>query len=218
MVFDMHFSSLRTANPRTLWEDDVRPHYVTRRYAEFAASLLHLNVNYGDGQVGILIILVACFDWSDAWSNSLMKFWFRVIKVMQNDTNLLSKLIFMRWDMQLDLNLERLRVAVDDLLVKLARMFRKQKQQTIFLINNYDLVLSVLKVSLRMKYIPSVSSLTILRWLSVVGMVTEIYWCLWVSFRKLVQMVVEHSSSSRSYLKVAQQCSWYGLPQRSSLF
>jgi hypothetical protein len=96
MVIDMHLSSLRTANARTLWEDDVRPHYVTRRYAEFAASLLHLNVNYGDGQ--------------------------------------------------LDLNLERLRVAVDDLLVKLSRMFRQQKQQTIFLINNYDLVLSVLKV------------------------------------------------------------------------
>ncbi|KAH9547824.1 hypothetical protein CY35_11G056300 [Sphagnum magellanicum] len=95
MVIDMHLSSLRTANARTLWEDDVRPHYVTRRYAEFAASLLHLNVNYGDGQ--------------------------------------------------LDLNLERLRVAVDDLLVKLSRMFRQQKQQTIFLINNYDLVLSVLK-------------------------------------------------------------------------
>ncbi len=51
MVIDMHLSSLRTANARTLWEDDVRPHYVTRRYAEFAASLLHLNVNYGDGQV-----------------------------------------------------------------------------------------------------------------------------------------------------------------------
>lgn len=95
MVFDMHLSSLRTANPRALWEDDVRPHYVTRRYAEFAASLLHLSIKGGDGQ--------------------------------------------------LDLNLERLRVAVDDLLVKLARMFRKQKQQTIFLINNYDLILSVLK-------------------------------------------------------------------------
>ncbi|KAG6541032.1 hypothetical protein Mapa_017605 [Marchantia paleacea] len=96
LVFDMHLTSLRSANVRTLWEDDVRPHYVTRRYAEFAASLLHLNKDYGDGQV-------------------------------------------------LDLNLERLRVAVDDLLVKLSRMFRKQKQQTIFLINNYDMVLAVLK-------------------------------------------------------------------------
>ncbi|KAL2619828.1 hypothetical protein R1flu_000033 [Riccia fluitans] len=96
LVFDMHLNSIQSANVRTLWEDDVRPHYVTRRYAEFAASLLHLNKDYGDGQI-------------------------------------------------LDLNLERLRVAVDDLLVKLARMFRQQKQQTIFLINNYDMVLAVLK-------------------------------------------------------------------------
>eukprot|EP01018_Ginkgo_biloba_P025458 Gb_30516 [translate_table: standard] len=95
MVFDMHLSSLRNANVRMLWEDDVHPHYVMRRYAEFTASLLQLNVNYGDGQ--------------------------------------------------LELNLERLRAAVDDLLVKLARMFSKPKQQTIFLINNYDMILAVLK-------------------------------------------------------------------------
>lgn len=95
MVFDMHLTSLRNANVRTLWEDDVHPHYVMRRYAEFTASLLQLNVNYGDGQ--------------------------------------------------LELNLERLRVAVDDLLVKLARMFSRSKQQTIFLINNYDMILAVLK-------------------------------------------------------------------------
>ncbi|MCO5563351.1 hypothetical protein L7F22_016992 [Adiantum nelumboides] len=95
MVFDMHLTSLRTANVRTLWEDDVHPHYVMRRYAEFAASLLQLNVEYGDGQ--------------------------------------------------LELNLDRLRFAVDDLLIKLARCFKHQKQQTVFLINNYDMVLSVFK-------------------------------------------------------------------------
>eukprot|EP00249_Psilotum_nudum_P015105 c25168_g1_i1 orf=345-2651(-) len=95
MVFDMHLSSVRTANVRTLWEDDVHPHYVMRRYAEFAASLLQLNVDYGDGQ--------------------------------------------------LEANLDRLRVAADDLLVKLARLFHQQKQQTIFLINNYDMVLAVVK-------------------------------------------------------------------------
>ncbi|RZC49083.1 hypothetical protein C5167_017514 [Papaver somniferum] len=50
MVFDMHLNSLRTANVKTLWEDDVHPHYVMRRYAEFSASLVHLNVEYGDGQ------------------------------------------------------------------------------------------------------------------------------------------------------------------------
>lgn len=51
MVFDSHISSLRDANVKTLWEDDVHPHYVMRRYAEFTASFIHLNVEYGDGQV-----------------------------------------------------------------------------------------------------------------------------------------------------------------------
>lgn len=95
LVFDLHLQSVRTANAKGLWEDDVHPHYVTRRYAEFAASMMQLNTDYGDGQ--------------------------------------------------LDLNLDRLRVAVDNLLVELSRMFPRQKQRTIFLINNYDLVLSVLK-------------------------------------------------------------------------
>ncbi len=38
-------------------------------------------------------------------------------------------------------------LAVDNLLLQLSHMFHQQKQQTIFLINNYDLVLSVLKVN-----------------------------------------------------------------------
>ncbi|KAF8404019.1 hypothetical protein HHK36_008895 [Tetracentron sinense] len=95
MVFDMHLNSLRNANVKTLWEDDVHPHYVMRRYAEFTASLIHLNVEYGDGQ--------------------------------------------------LELNLERLRMAVDDLLIKLAKTFPKPKLQTVFLINNYDMTIAVLK-------------------------------------------------------------------------
>ncbi|XP_041008151.1 vacuolar protein sorting-associated protein 52 A-like isoform X2 [Juglans microcarpa x Juglans regia] len=95
MVFDMHLNSLRNANVRTLWEDDVHPHYVMRRYAEFTASLIRLNVEYGDGQ--------------------------------------------------LELNLERLRMAVDDLLIKLGKIFPKTKLQIVFLINNYDMIISVLK-------------------------------------------------------------------------
>lgn len=48
--------------------------------------------------------------------------------------------------LQIDLSLERLRLAVDDLLVKLAKTFPKPKLQTVFLINNYDMTISVLKV------------------------------------------------------------------------
>ncbi|KAH6557350.1 hypothetical protein KP509_1Z119900 [Ceratopteris richardii] len=89
MVFDLHLSSIRSANIWALWENDVHAHYVMRRYAEFTTSLLQLNVEYGDGQ--------------------------------------------------LDSNLDRLRLSVDDLLIKIARCFKHQKQQTIFLINNYDM-------------------------------------------------------------------------------
>lgn len=50
--------------------------------------------------------------------------------------------------LQLDLNLERLRMAIDDLLIKLAKTFSKAKSQTVFLINNYDMTISVLKVGI----------------------------------------------------------------------
>jgi len=61
----------------------------------------------------------------------------------------LDKLNVNYGDGQLDLNLERLRVAVDDLLVKLARMFSRPKHQTIFLINNYDMILAVLEEEIK---------------------------------------------------------------------
>ncbi|GAY60507.1 hypothetical protein CUMW_202500 [Citrus unshiu] len=110
MVFDLHLSSLRNANVKTLWEDDVHPHYVMRRYAEFAASLIHLNVEYGDGQ--------------------------------------------------LELNMERLRMAVDDLLTKLAKLFPKPKSQIVFLINNYDMTIAVLKEELLLEHFTEDSSST----------------------------------------------------------
>ena len=58
----------------------------------------------------------------------------------------MSKYFIMMLILQLDLSLERLRLAVDDLLVKLAKTFPKPKLQTVFLINNYDMTISVLKV------------------------------------------------------------------------
>lgn len=37
-------------------------------------------------------------------------------------------------------------MAIDDLIIKLAKMFPNAKLQTVFLINNYDMTISVLKV------------------------------------------------------------------------
>lgn len=48
--------------------------------------------------------------------------------------------------LQLELNLERLRMAIDDMVIKLAKTFSKTKLQTVFLINNYDMTIAILKV------------------------------------------------------------------------
>ncbi|KAL9861822.1 Vacuolar protein sorting-associated protein 52 B [Arabidopsis thaliana] len=125
MVFDSHLSSLRDANIKTLWEDDVHPHYVMRRYAEFTASFIHLNVEYGDGQVRYKIASV---------SND-MYYLFSSLKSLDTIYE----------PLQLDINLERLRMAVDGLILKLAKLFPRPKQQIVFLINNYDMTIAVLK-------------------------------------------------------------------------
>lgn len=105
-VFDAHLKSVvdATSSPavlNTLWSEDmpVHAHYVTRRYAEFAASMTALgdglSVGTGDGQ--------------------------------------------------LESNLERLRAAAADLLLKLAERFPSRKRRVVFLVNNYDCICSVLR-------------------------------------------------------------------------
>lgn len=42
VVFDMHLQSLRHANPKKMGAVELHPHYITRRYAEFAASIISL--------------------------------------------------------------------------------------------------------------------------------------------------------------------------------
>ncbi|CAA2987501.1 Hypothetical predicted protein [Olea europaea subsp. europaea] len=128
MVFDMHLNSLWTANVQTLWEDDVHPHYVMRCYAEFTASLILLNVDYGDG-----------FHWKIT-----SRFWTKDRR--RSGANLLFLYTYLPSPSnKLDLNLERLRMAIDNLLVRLANLFPKQKLQTVFLINNYNMTIAVLK-------------------------------------------------------------------------
>ncbi|KAF3327952.1 vacuolar protein sorting-associated protein 52 A isoform X1 [Carex littledalei] len=94
-VLDMHLQSLRNFDVKTIWENDIHPHYIIRCYAELIASLMQLNCEYGDNQLGI--------------------------------------------------NLERLQLALDGLLVRLAIKFRRLKLQNLFLLNNYDMIIGILK-------------------------------------------------------------------------
>lgn len=71
-------------------------------------------------------------------------------------------------------------MAIDDLLVKLAKLFTKQKLQTVFLINNYDMTIAVLKVHevLHIQFITYVH----------MNVIVSNKVLLLTSFRKLVQM------------------------------
>ncbi|CAM9962480.1 unnamed protein product [Ascophyllum nodosum] len=53
IVFDTNLKSVKTANPKRLGVIERHPHYVTRRYAHFAASLLALHSGLDDLVVGI---------------------------------------------------------------------------------------------------------------------------------------------------------------------
>lgn len=48
--------------------------------------------------------------------------------------------------MKLGINLERFQLALDGLLVRLAIKFRRLKLQNLFLLNNYDMIIGILKV------------------------------------------------------------------------
>ncbi|KAI9004736.1 Sac2 family-domain-containing protein [Gaertneriomyces semiglobifer] len=94
-IMDMHVESLKKASPRALLPTkDIHPHYITRRYGEFAASILALNHGYDDALL----------------TNSL----------------------------------QRLRMEVEHLLMRMSGEFTAKKSRLAFLINNYDLVVSLL--------------------------------------------------------------------------
>jgi len=47
-LFDSNLRSVKQANPRKLGVVELHPHYITRRYAEFAASILALHIGMND--------------------------------------------------------------------------------------------------------------------------------------------------------------------------
>lgn len=101
MILDANMRSLEQANPRKLGCSSNNPHFVTRRYAEFTASILTLH-----GGMESLGIAGAGED------------------MLLND-------------------LRQLRTGTLNLLQRLSHEVPAEKHRLVFLINNYDQVLSV---------------------------------------------------------------------------
>ncbi|XP_043239477.1 vacuolar protein sorting-associated protein 52 homolog isoform X3 [Amphibalanus amphitrite] len=93
-IMELNIASVRQCDPSKIGTIDVRPHYITRRYAEFSAALVGINESFPSERVHRL--------------------------------------------------LAQLQAEMESLVLRLAAEFRRRKEQLIFLINNYDMMLGVI--------------------------------------------------------------------------
>ncbi|KAM6993506.1 vacuolar protein sorting-associated protein 52 homolog [Passerculus sandwichensis] len=94
LILELHIQSVQGTDPQRLGGLDTRPHYITRRYAEFSSAIVSINQTLPSER-------------SDAL-------------------------------------LARLQLEVENLVLRAAAEFPSRREQLVFLINNYDMMLSVL--------------------------------------------------------------------------
>ncbi|XP_061597457.1 vacuolar protein sorting-associated protein 52 homolog isoform X1 [Cololabis saira] len=94
LILEMNIHSIRNTDPQKLGVLDTRPHYITRRYAEFSSAIVSINQTFPNERTHTL--------------------------------------------------LGQLQIEVENFVLKMAAEFPSRKDQLIFLINNYDMMLSVL--------------------------------------------------------------------------
>ena len=93
-VIQLNISSVRDFDTTRRRPADMRPHYITRRYAEFSAAIVAINETFPHEQIN------------------------RLLALLQEE--------------------------MEGLILRLAGQFSARKEQLLFLINNYDLVMSIL--------------------------------------------------------------------------
>uniref|UniRef100_A0A8C2XCV9 Vacuolar protein sorting-associated protein 52 homolog n=1 Tax=Cyclopterus lumpus TaxID=8103 RepID=A0A8C2XCV9_CYCLU len=94
LILEMNIHSIRNTDPQKLGVLDTRPHYITRRYAEFSSAIVSINQTFPNERTNTL--------------------------------------------------LGQLLVEVENFVLKMAAEFPSRRDQLIFLMNNYDMMLSVL--------------------------------------------------------------------------
>ncbi|XP_016389122.1 vacuolar protein sorting-associated protein 52 homolog isoform X2 [Sinocyclocheilus rhinocerous] len=94
LILEMNIQSIRNTDPQKLGVLDTRPHYITRRYAEFSSAVVSINQTFPNERTIAL--------------------------------------------------LGQLQVEVENFVLKMAAEFPSRRDQLIFLINNYDMMLGVL--------------------------------------------------------------------------
>ncbi|NXO01297.1 VPS52 protein, partial [Rhinopomastus cyanomelas] len=93
-LLELNIQSIQSTDPQKLGFLDTRPHYITRRYAEFSSAIVSINQTFPNEKTNAL--------------------------------------------------LGQLQVEVENFVLRVAAEFSSRKEQLIFLINNYDMMLGVL--------------------------------------------------------------------------
>lgn len=93
-ILQLNIQSIRDCDPQKFTNIDKRPHYITRRYAEFSAAIVGINENFPSDRVA------------------------RLLAALQGE--------------------------VENFILRMAAEFPDRKDQLIFQINNYDMMLGVL--------------------------------------------------------------------------
>ncbi|XP_076862409.1 vacuolar protein sorting-associated protein 52 homolog [Brachyhypopomus gauderio] len=94
LILEMNIQSIRNTDPQKLGVLDTRPHYITRRYAEFSSAIVSINQTFPNERTNAL--------------------------------------------------LGQLQIEVENFVLRMAAEFPSRRDQLIFLINNYDMMLGVL--------------------------------------------------------------------------
>lgn len=93
-ILELNIQSIQNTDPQRLGFLDTRPHYITRRYAEFSSAIVSINQTFPNEKTHAL--------------------------------------------------LGQLQVEVENFVLRVAAEFSSRKEQLVFLINNYDMMLGVL--------------------------------------------------------------------------
>merc|ERR1719427_652935 len=93
-VMEMNIQSIKDCDVMRRKPADLRPHYITRRYAEFSAAIVGINETFPHEQMN------------------------RLLAILQEE--------------------------IEGLILRLATSFTNRKDQLLFLINNYDVIMSII--------------------------------------------------------------------------
>uniref|UniRef100_A0A4X1TEE5 Vacuolar protein sorting-associated protein 52 homolog n=1 Tax=Sus scrofa TaxID=9823 RepID=A0A4X1TEE5_PIG len=171
LILEMNVQSVRSTDPQRLGGLDTRPHYITRRYAEFSSALVSIN------------------------------------QTIPNERT-----------MQL---LGQLQVEVENFVLRVAAEFSSRKEQLVFLINNYDMMLGVLmeRAADDSKEVESFQQLLNARTQEFIEELLSPFWGL-VAFVKEAEALIERGQAERlrgEEARVTQLIRGFGSSWKSSV-